>query len=297
MAIQSAGGTYVNTTWTSDGTRSDMQSQVRNALITAGWSVVSGGGTSDTLLQSATTPQGMRCLLRCLDSGSGNCAQFTMRDLAGIRISSAAFMLPLNSQQFRIIANKYQFFVFPTGPTDPSTARKIMMGGVPYLDSDMSSIVTTPDMFWFLFTGETDITTTARPQQFRRNLTAATNASGPAGSSLFNDGLVNYTAGGSSNAIPQIALLYLRNAGSNDSAVPPWKTTAYPIIDALIGWGASSASSNMLYMGQLWDSVVIMATMDGELPIVLPPDVVANYLSITHQNTSFPYGTLVTKVQ
>lgn len=297
MAIQIAGGTIVNATSSTLAARSDMQAFVRDNLITAGWSVVSGGGTGDTLLQSATTPQGLRCQLRCFDPGSGNCAQFTMRDVAGLTISNIAYMLPTNGKQFRIIANKYQFFVFSSGGASATNAREIMAGGVPWVPANIVAIISNADCFWFQFTGDTDITTTARLFHFRNQLFSNTGTSFPGSASLFNGTLVNYSVGNASTTPPSLHLSGLHYANTGSPGTPQWRDGSYPVRDAEVSWSSSSTVNAVpMLIGQLWDAAIICINIDGESMELIPPDTTAKYMTISHQNTNTTGCTLVVRV-
>ena len=84
MSVQYAGGTNVNTTFTCTvGTRREIVDGLVAALTTAGWSMVSGGGTGTVVMRSATTPTASNVIdVRIHDPGSGNCAQIRMQNAA-----------------------------------------------------------------------------------------------------------------------------------------------------------------------------------------------------------------------
>jgi len=136
MSIQYAGGTNVNTTFTTTtGTRAEIVAGIESALTTAGWSTVSGGGTGDVLMQSAATPDGRNIRVRLYDPGSGNCAQVFIKNNVALT-SQAHYLLPAAAKVFRVIACKYQFFCFTAGL---SVAREFVGAGVPYIPTFLQS--------------------------------------------------------------------------------------------------------------------------------------------------------------
>src|SRR5687768_8340935 len=82
MAVQYAGGTNVNTTFTNTtGTRREIVDGLATALVTAGWTYVSGSGTGDVHLKSVATPTGSQYVIRIYDIGSGSCARLQLKSV------------------------------------------------------------------------------------------------------------------------------------------------------------------------------------------------------------------------
>ena len=65
MATQFAGGTYVNTTITSDGTINTLITAMQTQLTNAGWTVSSGSGTNNVLMKSAALPAVSASVISC----------------------------------------------------------------------------------------------------------------------------------------------------------------------------------------------------------------------------------------
>jgi hypothetical protein len=283
MSIQYAGGTLVNTTFNSDGTRSQLVTQLATALTSAGWSTLSGGGTGDVVMKSAVTPQGLSICIEAKDPGSGNCAQVTMRTAAGDKVSAIAYMLPTSAKQFRIIADKYQFFFFSTGGANNQNAREIVMCGTL---SVPSFIVLSPlEMGWFEFTGNTDTTTTANLTL--RALTPV-NENSTYFCTLWNGSLYNGAAVAGGPTVPSAPTSWAQATGLT------WADGSLPVNDALLGWndsGATGLSAQAItWRGQIWDSIAIPAPYTGETTVSWDS---GTFMAITHNNQR---GTLFIKV-
>lgn len=275
MSIQYAGGTIVNTTYTSDGTRQGIVTALNTQLKNAGWSVISGDGTANVILQTATTPQNAFCQVNLVEPGSGNCAQVLFRNSTGSKIANAAFLLPTNGSIFRILANKYQFFFFQSGIANTAIARTCVMGGVLWLPTFMATYLGSDLQHWWShFNGTSDTTTTASPN-FRTTVTGLyTGAS--AGSAMMSSALLNYTNG---FFLPSVrTLIHV----STNTLVPTWLDGSYPVADALVDWGASgSATGPTNCRGLIWDGIVLHgASLNTETPISGPDG--NTYMVITH---------------
>ena len=73
-----------NTTFAADD-RPTLIAGLRDKVIAAGWSVISGAGTTDVILQSVSTPNTNHIQVRLYDSGAA--AQIFLRNVAGTKIS------------------------------------------------------------------------------------------------------------------------------------------------------------------------------------------------------------------
>src|SRR3990172_11560382 len=142
MAFQYAGGTNVNTTFAAD-TRTLIADNIRTHLLTAGWTSISGA-SGDWILQSALTPQNLQCRVRLYDSGGGNCGRVQFRNVGATLLGIDLFLLASAGYVYRIIANKYQFFVLRAGST---AAREFVCGGVPYLEPFLDTVINPCHLF------------------------------------------------------------------------------------------------------------------------------------------------------
>lgn len=270
MSIQYSGSTLVNMTFNSDGTRLNLVSTLATQLVNAGWSIVSGSGTADVLVQSAVTPQGCFVRFRLFDPGSGNCAQFTMRSSAGGLISAIGYMLPTAGKQFRIVANKYQFFFFSTGSANRTTAREVLIGGtlwVPdFIQADLGSNL---DLGWVQYTGISD-TGTVTQGSFR------TAASFFFGSTLYKTWMVNFV-----NTVPLPGLVGL-SISSNGNFGYRWQTDALPTFEPLMSFSSNNTiTGEQKIVGVMFDTVCVAGAFTGESTISLDGH---TWLAITDVN-------------
>ena len=112
MAIQYAGGTNVNTTYTADGTAQSLASAIEDAMNTAGWVTDSGHHSGTIVLHSATTPGGHRISLRIKTGGD------VTLELCNAALNVVGQMNYLDftaGRVWRFLMNKYQCFIFVDG--------------------------------------------------------------------------------------------------------------------------------------------------------------------------------------
>lgn len=288
MPIQYAGGTNVNNTFTQSGsaTRREIVDGIVTELGTAGWSTISGGGTGDVLLESATTPAGLKMRVRVLDPGSGNCAQVKVRNASNsISQSSAMFLVPGNGKTWRVIANKYQCFVFVPGT---SASREYAAWGVPYTSD--SNITT---CFWAQGNAQSDTDTTVRPT-FRTVLHTTFNFNCPISVCCVNDGWwenpantnFSYLFGGSQYLlIPSTAIgNHISSAGYR------WHDGNALIVEPLLSFGSVSSSDEGKVRGQLWDA--FLTTEAYAVDTTLSGVDSKNWWCLTNNNTGAARGSL-----
>jgi hypothetical protein len=262
MAIQYAGGTRVNYTFTDAGTRADLVSKLETQLGNAGWSTISGGGTGDVLMKSAVTPDGLSIRFRLYDPGSGNCAQITMKNNAGTLTSQTIWLLPA-SADWRIVANKYQFFMFRRGATNRALARGIAMGGTIWMPASQVTLLgSDKDCGWMQGTSTSDTDATAR-QSFRTKLTPI--GTSPRASSLYTSFLIDVS---DNPGLSQPTLMIPSLTVDTTKPSFAWQGGERHQMEALIGWSPdSSSSSRMVIKGQLWDGMVLSGQATGESTI------------------------------
>lgn len=261
MAIQYAGGTIVNATFNSDGTRLQLVNQLNTALKTAGWSVISGDGTADVLMKTAVTPQGLSICFRLYDPGAGNCAQFTMRSQAGDKVSQIGYMLPTLNKQFRIIANKHQFFMFSTGADSGvnKIARTAFMGGTIWVPDFIQSTLGNVEIGWMYLNGISDTDTANNHDNFRTVLSTQENCGYSYATVLWNSTLTNY-----SNSYGGPSLICPQWGWAVGSVGVCWKDGSGIVQDAVVGWSDASNNGHPLMRGQLWDALVLWSPYTSE---------------------------------
>lgn len=261
MAIQYSGGTNINSTFTcTTGSRQEIVTGLENALVAAGWTVISGSGTSNVLLESATTPspQNLVCRVNVQDTGSGNCAQIKFRNQGNTKAQSGImYLLPTLGKVYRVIANKYQFFCFSSDSV--STGRTYVAGGVPYLSSFLQGVVT--ECIWGQSNcTNSDSSTTLYPS-FRTHMFTGFSS---AQCNQWNDvngnaWEVNGVAGAGPHPGAQQLMLQIGPLIS-ESYQPPayrWHDGSHLTYEPLLIWGLTSLTDEPLIRGQLWDCAII----------------------------------------
>jgi hypothetical protein len=287
VAIQYPGGTIVNTTFVGTD-RATTGTALETQLVNAGWTVISGSGTNDRLLESATTPTAANLIrVRIRTANLTNCVCINMQNVAATKVSQNYFILPAALKTFRIIANKYQFFVFTPGT---SAAREFVACGVPWIPTFLHGVMT-DDLGWISGNGLSDTSTTVQVS-FRTSLHCA-------GSNLgYSSGIVNgslFDFAGSGIGGPGGMRLVTQVGGNvQDTNAFRWHDDSLQLVDPLIAWGLTSAVSDEAKIrGQLWGAVIVtdafaadttLASVDGH-----------SWLGITNANggsTSAARGTL-----
>lgn len=280
-AIQYAGGTNVNTTFTTTtGTKQEIVDGLAAALTTAGWTTVSGGGTADVVMQTATTPQGLAARLRIFAPGSGNCTQLFGQNANGSIVATLPiYLLPTAGRTFRVIANRYQFFVFTEGTP---AAREFAAGGVPYVPS----FVAITEAFWLQGNAESDTDTTVRGS-FRTALTVDYVASTERIGTTFQ--LVNgnsWSQAGAFGGGTQPGYQSLVSPSAQDYTITTagyqWFDGSAFISEPLIAWGITDHDQPSRVMGQLWDAVIVSDSFSGDSSITFDS---RTWYAITNSNT------------
>ncbi len=269
MSIQYQGSTIINATMNSAaGTRAELAQWVRDQLILAGWS--SSGSATDYQVTSATTPQSLACRVRCYDPGSGNCALFKMSNTGGTKTQAGTlFLLPAAAKVWRIIANKYQFFVFTPGV---SAAREFMCGGVPWVPSWGGAT----EAIWGVNNSESDTSVTVR-KTFRTLLHGSSGAATPGNQvGIFNGTIAEANNSGailSSGAIqlfPVVAMGSVAADSASSVAGYRWSDGSVITCDAVLGWGLASTlltSAEPKAAGQIWDAAVFLGAWTNDTTI------------------------------
>lgn len=269
--IQYAGGVNVNTTFTTTvGTRQEIVTGIETALTTAGWTVISGGGSGNVVMRSATTPAPASNTIdvRLNDPGAGNCAGVYLRNAAATQESHQHFLLPAALKVFRVIANRYQAFVFTPGA---SAAREVVAFGVPYIPTFLGGVIA-GDFGWIMGNAASDGDATARAT-FRTLLGAqgATGAENSCYAALLNGNLLNPSCGivaTHAGAVRVQAHPYNSMVQANGNAYR-WHDDSLIASEALVAWGLTAATDESKVRGQLWDAMVVSDPFAGDSTITL----------------------------
>ena len=144
-------------------------------------------------MQSAPTPWSVATRIRFRDNGSGsNCVTFSIENsnssLAGANnTNNGCYLLPAAAKVFRVIANKYQAFIFSAATT---AARSFVCFGTPYLPTFLQGVIT--ECGWLGCNATSDTDGTVRVS-FRTNLqhTTFTNTNDGSFQTIVNTNLLD----------------------------------------------------------------------------------------------------------
>jgi hypothetical protein len=292
------GGSNVSTTFVSS-TKQNVIDGIETALLSAGWITVSGHGTTNLLMQSSMSPstQNLRMRLRVKDNGN-TCAVCSIENAFGTKTGSNSTtnggqLLPGSSKTWRVVANKYQAFIFVPAST---TAREYVGFGVPFLPSFLAG-GTVYEAAWLSGNGVSDSSTTAGGS-FRTMLGCWSNASNLGNTQQLVNGNIWETSNNSGSAnIGYMSLITMFNASlmsnSNTASYYRWHDTSAFLTDPLIAWGLTGVADEGLVRGQLWDSFISTEayTVDTTLSSIDSH----NWWCITSNNTGSASGTVTAR--
>lgn len=290
MAVQFSGSTIVDTTFISTGTRRDLIDQWETAVIAAGWTAISGAGTADKLYETAATPAGFKLRVRAFDVGSGNCAQFFIKDNTALT-STACFLLPSNTNGFRIWANKYQFFMFRTG-TDMTLTRAFVAAGTLYLPDFMVDWMSGFNyQGWMHGCGPSDADASVTVAQTWRQSPCVTTVSFLTAATMWRNSVFGFSS--SASNVMRIVVGHLT---SGTVSVATWDDGTYWMEEPLVAWFQGVGNSNLpAFKGQLWDAVMSGKAYDSEAVRTIGG---VKWRSLTHQAQNIgqePSGSLLLK--
>ena len=264
MAIQYSGSVTNTTFTTTTGTRREIVDGLAGALVTAGWSYVSGSGTGDVVLQIADSGLGLsRTRLRILDPGSGSCAQLKLHNSTStLTQTGSVFLLPGAGKVYKVNANPYQFFCTVAGS---SNAREYAAGGQPWVPSFLAGSGITA-CGWLMGNAQTDTDTTVRPSFRTQFTTVASGAIYPNMAAYTN---ANFWEGNNTNfgvnwapGVIQMAAVNPFQWNNNNATtlqMSRWQDSSVFVSEPLIGWCLTTTpgSSEAFVHGQLWDAVIM----------------------------------------
>lgn len=233
-----SGGTAINTT----GSQSGVQSMVGTCRMA-----------------TATTAWGVTGRIKLQDNG-GNCITFSAENsnstlVGGNTTSAGGFLLPVASPNFRIIANKYQAFIFLPITTTP---RGFVAFGTPYLPTFLQGVLT--ECMW-MATNAQDDSSGGVAASFRTVLRMG----GATGNS---QGIANTTIEENNTASGVGVLMLITPLGPVDGYAAGqtgthWHDSSAMMLEPLIAWG-NSRTLEPLIRGQLWDAALICDTFVGD---------------------------------
>ena len=194
--------------------------------------------------------QNLRMRVRIKDNGN-TCAVVSIENVSGSKASTngtnnGGQLLPFSGKGFKIIANKYQAFVFVIGS---NSARDFVSFGTVALPTFLQGL--TFESMWLSANSQTDSGTTT-VQSLRMALSVDSNAGGHGNTvTLFNGNMTETTND------QQQGNISLLNTTSSNTRFPGyrWSDGSSFMVDAAIFWG-TTVSDEPLARGYLWDAFV-----------------------------------------
>jgi hypothetical protein len=285
MSIQHPGGTIVSSTFTG-ALKQDIVAALETHLTAAGWSVVSGSGSTDVLMQSASTPTAANSIrVRLRSTNLTNCACVNMQNAAGTKVSQNHYLLPAAAKTFRVLANKYQWFCFVPGT---SVAREYVAMGVPYTPSFLHGVLT-GDLGWIQGNADADASTTTLGS-FRTRLHSLASGNANGGSNcggLANNSLMGTTASAFDNhttycGTVKLIIPYPGALNASPATAYRWHDNSLHLSDPLIAWGLTAPGDEAKIRGQLWGAMIASDTFAGDT--VLTSVDGHDWLAVTNSN-------------
>jgi len=266
MAIQYQDTNRQNTTF-SPANKQDLINNIETVLLAAGWTTISGHNTTTLIMQSATTPQALNMQIKVKDN-AGTCVTISIQNVSGTKVGSnsttAGIMLNpgASSKTYRIVANKYQAFIWTPTPTP---AREFAAFGVPFIPTFLVGTIT--EAMWLQGNAGADTSTTLL-KSWRTCLDTVQSGTGLAtnvqvlcnGNLWEND---NTSAPSTGLGFPKLV-----PANVNDASGPScytWHDGSSNLSDALVGWGLAALTSLAQIRGQLWDGMIASDAYTGDL--------------------------------
>jgi hypothetical protein len=268
MSIQYSGGPNVHYTFVGS-TKATIITAVQTQLVSCGWTVISGSGTTDVILQSVLTPQNLQLKMRVWDAG-GATVHFYIGNTSGSRGfgNDGNFIIPDSLDQYHIIAGPYQFFIF--NGSSIYYGNRFYACGTPYLPSFVSGL--TYECMWELSNSFYDNNRYTHGTSWRNWLTSSGGAGdeiqSPVNQYLLWNG-IDWSANGQAisfggcSACGVLSLMAI--APARNESLPVWTNDQAMIYEPYITWGQSSyCDCNVKIRGQLWDAAIVSSPLAAD---------------------------------
>lgn len=278
MSIQYPGGSTVNTTFVG-ATKQDIVSNLETQLALAGWSVVSGSGSTDVLMQSASTPTaGNFIRVRLRSTNLTNCACANMQNAAGDRVSQNYFLLSGAAKTYRIVANRYHWFCFTPGS---SAAREFVCMGTLHIPTFLHGVIA--NELGFVQGNSSNDGSTSVTRTFRASLSTSDNSWN---TTLCNGSMYDHNGGGGALLMDQRLIVPQTTYHQQPTIGYRWHDDSLLIGDPLLAFGSGSSSEEAKIKGQLWGAMVLSAPFAADT-VLLSVDG-HDWMAITNSNAGNP---------
>lgn len=265
--MRDSGSNLQYASYVADGVQQNLINWIEDKMTLAGWTVSSGSHSATIVLRSATTPAPASHAISVRLKTTGNaCSTVQLLNAAGTVGSLVFYLLPTAGLEYRIIAGKYQVFLFVV---NSAGSRTQVHFGVPYVPDFMvtSGYSLSGDHGWISGNGQADNDgtvysawrVTLGPHQYYRY-------------SLIRNGTSwNIDVGNSSLRYNPLAVAVLAFSRNGVWWLPPWASGPLAFSEPLIGCqevnNADYVTSRLI--GSLWDAMVenaVALTLDTTVP-------------------------------
>jgi hypothetical protein len=272
------GGANVASQFVGD-TKQNLINGIETALNAAGWVTISGHQSTPCLLQSSmsSATQNLRMRVR-LVAGTTN-VQISIENVAGSKAgtnsgSAGGQLLPNTSKGWKVVANKYQAFIFVPGSV---ATNEFCAFGLVNVPSWLQGFVY--EAFWL---GAANGNATG-PVSFRTAMQFGSGNGNWGGNHqiICNGNAWEQNGGAVSGG--QVQLMQWVSGGLPTGTVTyRWHDASSLMIDPLIAWGLTSTSDEALIRGQLWDAFVSTDVYPADTTLSSIDS--HNWVAITHNN-------------
>ncbi len=264
--MRNSGSNLQFASYVADGVQQNLINWIEDKLVLAGWTVSSGSHSATIVLRSATTPAPASHAISVRLKTASNAATVELLNGAGTVVSQLYYIVPTAGLEWRIIAGKYQAFIFAINPT---TVRTQVMFGVPYVPDFLvsSGYTLSGDYGWI--TGDSDAPTGTTAFSTWRSTLGTTQyfrytiiRNGAAWNQSIGNG------GNRTNGL-NIAVQVMWRAGS--IWLPTWANGALSFSEPTFGCQEAAAADFVYsrFLGVLWDAMIengVSLTIDTTIP-------------------------------
>jgi len=256
--IQFSGSSF-STTVVTTGTKQTLINDIETALLAggAGWSTVSGSGTTNLLMLSGTTAQALQIRARFRDNGGTGIQIYmensTSTEADSIDTSHGGTLLATLGRTYQVIGSEYQFLIYQQG-----VSRSFVWVGMPFIPA----FITTITSAGWMFSNATSDGDTGIQNSINDTNDIANTSSGN------YELLINadyWSASNNTNARSISALgppRLILNGVSADfgqilGAGYRWFDDSIVTGDVYVAWGLTALAIEAKVVGQVWDALHI----------------------------------------
>ncbi len=272
VATTYTGGTTVNALMTAS-TKAILASNIEDQLNNAGWVTISGHHSAPTVMQSSMTPANQNLRMQVtITTTNTNTVGFNVRNVPGSKSGSSLCLLPAAERGVRIIANKYQCFLFVPYYV---LGRDFVGFGVPFIPPFMEQVMW--EVVWGQANANSD--TDASQRSSIRTQLQTTNIQQNSGygtiTNIINGIMSDGTTGGTQGcAMPPVG------ATMAVGQVTLWWDNSYIMADAIWLMSFFGNDVNARAAGLLWEACVTNDYYYEDTVVVVDSN---NFYSLTLQ--------------